>query len=142
MAPLAVARLEPSPFKQRLFYTVCALGLILGCSLYLPLLFHDNWLAVEVINHSIFYDARFIYDGLIHRDIVGLIYAAIIVVPMLLSSNRHIRLFGIVLVISGLPAYFAYHYAFTSVWCFFAGIVSLYIAYSLSRVSRYQASLQ
>jgi hypothetical protein len=81
---------------------------------------------------------RLLSDGLIAQNLVGLIYAAIITMPMLLSTNVHIMRFGVLIVISGLPAYFTYYYAFISVWCFFAGIVSLYIAYILSRVSGYR----
>jgi len=138
LAPLAVTLIESSPFKRRLFFIFTATGLIFGCSIYLPLLFHDKWLAVELVNYSIFYDVRIIYDGLISRDAVGLFYAAIITVPMFLSSNRHIRFFGLLLFLSGIPAYFVYYHAFISVWCFFGGILSLYIVYILTRVSRYR----
>lgn len=138
LAPLSVAIIETSLFKRRLFYGFTALGLILGSFLYVPLLFYDNWLEVEVINHSIFYNARFISDGLITKDQIGLIYAFIVIIPMLLSSSRHIRPFGLVLLLSGLPAYFAYYYTFTSVWCFFAGVVSLYILYILKGVLKYE----
>ena len=138
LAPLSVALIETSHFKRRLFFAFTAMGLIFGSSLYLPLLFYDNWLGVEVVNHSIFYDVRLIYDGFLSKDTVGLIYAAIIIFPMLISTNSHIRLFGVVLVLSGIPAYYAYYHVFISVWCFFAGIVSLYIAYILTRVLKYK----
>lgn len=138
LAPLAVALIEKHPFKKRIFFSVTLLGFIFGCSIYLPLLFYDNRLSVEVVNLSIFYNVNLLYDGFVSKDQVGLVYASIITLPMLFSGNGHIRNFGILLVLTGLPAYITYYHAFISVWCFFAGIVSLYILYILSRLSKYR----
>ncbi len=135
LSPLAVALIETSYLKRRLLAIYTLLGLVFGCSIYLPLLLYDGWLDARIVNYSIFYDARFIYDPYISKDVLGLVYAAVIIGPMLISGDRHIRLFGLIVFMSGLFASFFYYHAFISVWCFFAGIVSLYIVYILGRVS-------
>lgn len=135
LAPLSTVLMEISPSKRRLLFFFTVVGFLFGSSLYLPLFFNDDWFSVKVVNFSIFYDVRLIYDAYLSKDVVGIIYASIIIIPMFLSSNRHIRFFGAMIFLSGLPAYFSYYHAFISIWCFFAGVISLYIVYILSRVS-------
>ncbi|MDT8316604.1 MAG: DUF6629 family protein [bacterium] len=135
LSPLALTLIEPSYLKRRSLALYTFLGLIFGCSIYLPLLLYAGWLDVSIINYSIFYNTRFIYDPYISKVFMGLIYAAIIVGPMLIADNRHIRLFGLTVLVSGMVASFSFYHAFISVWCFFAGLLSLYIIYILRKVS-------
>ena len=142
LSPLTVALMEASHLKRRLLFIYTFLGLLFACATYLPLLLYDGWLDARIINYSIFYDIRLIYDPYISKDMAGIIYATIIIGPMLISDNRHIREFGLIIFIAGLFASFFYYHAFISVWCFFAGIVSLYIVYILRRVSLLQPAVQ
>ena len=138
LSPLAVALIESSCIKRRLLLIHAAFGLAFGCSIYLPLLLNDGWLSVQVINYSIFYDVKLIFDPYISKDTLGIIYTTIIIGPMLISGDRHIKEFGLIIFIVGLFASFSYYNAFISVWCFFAGIVSLYIIYILRKVSMFR----
>ena len=130
-----MALIETSYLKRRLLAILTLLGLVFGCSIYLPLLLNEGWLDVRIINYSIFYDVRFIFDPYISKDMLGVIYATMIIGPMFISGDRHIKEFGLIIFIVGLFASFSYYHAFISVWCFFAGIVSLYIIYILRKVS-------
>lgn len=142
LSPLAVALLESSYLKRRLLVIYTFIALAFGCSIYVPLLLNDGWLNVQILNYSIFYDARLIFDPYISKDLLGVLYATIIIGPMFISSDRHIKEFGLIIFIVGLFASFYYYNAFISVWCFFAGIVSLYIIYILRKVSMFQPAVK
>jgi hypothetical protein len=105
-------------------------------SLYLPLLLDPSWLTVHVERHSIIYDSRLIYDGVVPHFALRLLYAAIICLPLLASSATLVKIFGILISLSvGLTFAFA-TYAFTSVWCFFAAVLSVWIAVVMRRAPR------
>jgi hypothetical protein len=60
-----------------------------------------------------------------------MIYGLVILVPMLFSSHRMIRIFGVLIVVSMALSSAAYNAAFVSVWCFLAAILSLYLVYMI-----------
>lgn len=126
---ISAALLEDSAEKKRLFYGFALFGFLFGCSIYFPLLINDGWLTVKILNHSIVYEVNYIYEMIMPKGAVSLIYASLIFIPMLLSSNGHIRFFAIILLMSGVFSYTLFLYSFISVWCFFAAIISLYIVY-------------
>lgn len=55
---------------------------------------------------------------------VLLVYLTAIFGPLLISSHRAFRRFGIVAFVLAIISWIFYFYTFTSVWCFFAAIVS------------------
>lgn len=90
-----------------------------GVSLALLALLATEPLTVRVWKHSIWYD---VYAPFGASAI--LLYVAVVCGAMLVSSNRMIRFGGILAMISaGVSAFFFFE-TFTSVWCFFAAILS------------------
>jgi hypothetical protein len=69
--------------------------------------------------------------------IVALVYLAAILGPLLLSSRKVFRWFGVLILLLSLVAGTLYHHNFISVWCFFAAIVSgifyLFVQHKRSR---------
>jgi hypothetical protein len=59
-------------------------------------------------------------------------------VPLLFSSQRQIRIFGALIAASTVPALLAWGFAFVSVWCFFAAVLSLYLVYMIRRLAEKQ----
>jgi hypothetical protein len=53
-------------------------------------------------------------------------------VPLLFSSGRYIRIFGVIIMVSVIVATVFFGYAFISIWCYFAAVLSLYIVYGTS----------
>ena len=53
-----------------------------------------------------------------------LIYAFTVMAPCFISTISRAKIFGVVLLISWFISCLEYSYAFTSVWCFFAAILS------------------
>jgi hypothetical protein len=56
-----------------------------------------------------------------------LIYLMLIIIPCFISSLRSMWLFGILVTIAYVGAEYIYRNNFASVWCFFAGLVSLFL---------------
>lgn len=54
-------------------------------------------------------------------------YLAATCVSCFFSSHRFVKLFGVLALLSYIAAYLAYVMAVTSVWCFFAAILSVLI---------------
>jgi hypothetical protein len=111
----------------------CAIfGAFAGALVYSEMLFHPEWMSVAVREQSITYDFSFPYRSPIHLPITpAALYALTILVPLLFSSHRLIRIFGGLVALSMVLASAAYGYAYVSVWCFFAAVLSLYLVYMI-----------
>lgn len=131
--PLAAWAVEDNAGRKAAFLTLTVIGGLYGASMYLPVVLYPDWLTVEVIKHSISYEARLIYDGYVPRLLVRAFYAVIVLTSLLLSSQRDVRVFGVLVAISIATATLFYSYAFISVWCFFAAILSLFAIYMVIR---------
>lgn len=77
-------------------------------------------LTISKVNSCISYKFAFPFSS-----IVTLAYLSAIVGSLCISSLRIFRYFGIVVGFLGLVAWLFFELTFTSVWCFFAAIVSL-----------------
>ena len=110
------------------------MGCLCGVSLYGPFLLYSDWLSVAVTHGSIDYQIHTLYDSFLPRNIASLIYLLIALGPLWLSHLTQIRLMGGVIAASVIVAYWFFNYAFISVWCFWAAIVSLHVAYILHSV--------
>jgi len=125
--PLAANRVERHPGRRRAFRGFMLVGLLFGLSLYIPLLFQPGWLAVGIVQQSILYEPVLVYDGIVPRTGVRVFYAVIVTVPLLFTTVAALRRFGILLLSSVVVSAIFFVYAFVSIWCFFAALLSLYI---------------
>lgn len=126
--PLASYLVEPGILRRRIFLGLAIFGGVAGGVVYFTLLFHPGWLAVEVEGRSLVYDISPPYRGPFSIGIPpSALYGLIVLVPLLFSSHRHIKLFGVLIAIAVVLASLFYGYAFVSVWCFFAALLSLYL---------------
>lgn len=132
--PLSIAVLEIESWRRRALWLLTAVGTIYGATLFLPLILNPDWLVPTVFQGSIEYETTLIYDDVISAQVVRAIYSLIIVLALLLSSQRSIQVFGLIIVGSVLGAYWWFGHAFISVWCFFAAALSSYVAYVMHRV--------
>jgi hypothetical protein len=124
--PFMALCLETDPRIQHICQFFAAAGVLYGAVLYLPLLLNHDWLSVAVIHRSIEYQARFIGDSM-PIVLSRLLYGLIILVPLFLSSNLDLNIWGILLAASAVISVLVFKYAFVSVWCFFAALLSIYL---------------
>ncbi|CUR33376.1 membrane hypothetical protein [Planktothrix tepida PCC 9214] len=76
---------------------------------------------MEVLyNLNLLYDLKFIS----FYDVCKYLYLLVISVPFLISSQRLLVIFGIVVILSFILADSFYQTTFISVWCFFAAALS------------------
>jgi hypothetical protein len=131
--PIALRRVERAPERRRaLGALLLAGGLVASCALLLIVRFPP---LAQIKGHSINYE----YAG--SGDIPGRLlflvaYVVPTVVPFFVTTLRMARLLGVVLVLSLLTAIVVQRDALTSVWCFFAAILSCLILVALQREQR------
>ena len=143
--PLASHAVEPDALRRKLFMGLALVGIITGVLMYVPLWLHTDWLVVEQVKHSIVYHLSFFFDGYMPDAFDETLYGLNVLAPLLLSSHLRIRIFGLLVMTLGVVAALFYSYAFISVWCFFAAILSIYLLYmilQLQQDAEYQESVE
>ena len=109
------------------------IGLVFGAVMYVPMLFNPNLLSISIVRHSIDYELQIISDAYVSQQFITAVYMMIIIVPLLLSSDRFHRVFGGLVMLSSFVTWLFFDWVFLSVWCFFAALVTLYIFFMIAR---------
>lgn len=132
------AILETRPWRTRLFIVLAVVTSGWFWILYYPLLVGpESRLSVEIVHHSLNYN----YFPLpvhhyIPRPLLVVLYVLSSAVPMLLGQNILGRLPLTLLLGSVVVAAALFNYAFISVWCFFAAVLTSYLCVVFYRLSR------
>jgi hypothetical protein len=134
--PLSCYAVESNALKRKFYLFLTALGTVHGLLLYVPLWLHQEWLTVKIVGHSIHYQATLLHDAFIPLLGMQILYALLVLVPLLTAGDRHIRLFGVFIVVSLALTSLYFNYALISVWCFFAAVLSIYILFMLLHKTR------
>ena len=125
--PLSALALEEHPLKKKILSALTAIGILYGSCLYVPLVLNPDWLQVRVINHSIDYQLQLVFDNMMPNQLSVWLYVLLILTPLFLSSLRSLNILGMAIAASETLTHFAFNYAFISVWCFFAALLSVYV---------------
>lgn len=127
LVPLAALQVERKRWRRRLFLLFTLFGGAFGALLYLPLLTGEERLSLDIVRGSILYRPVLLYDLLLSRTAVRVIYALIVAVPLLFTTVPALRLFGLLILASVVGSALFFAYAFVSIWCFIAAVLSLYV---------------
>ncbi len=125
--PLACYAVEDNTTKRQFYLYLIILGGAYGLLMYVPLLFHEDWVTVKLAGHSIKYKLILLHEGYVPLKVRNLIYGIFTLLPLLSASDRYIKVFGVMIVFSLVITSLYFDHAFLSVWCFFAAVLSLYI---------------
>jgi hypothetical protein len=125
--PLSALMLEEHPLKKKVLYALTAIGTLYGSMLYVPLVLNSDWLHLRVVNRSIDYQLKLVSDHIMPSQISVWFYVFLILIPLFMSSLRSLNILGVAIAASETLARFAFNYAFISVWCFFAALLSVYV---------------
>ena len=117
-APAAALLAEPDAKRRRLMAPLAALGLAVSTYLLWSLLARPH--SASIGHEHIVYDI-----GTQPSYTLAVAYVAAISLPLLLSSQRTIKLLGVIVLAGGVAAFAFYYQAFQSVWCYFAAAASL-----------------
>lgn len=130
--PFSTYFLEPC--RRRHLYLVLAIaGGFVGGLQYIPYFAHENWLLVRFFENAISYEGTVLFDLIMRREVTNSIYVLVVVLPLLTSSIRGLWIFGVIILIVILITYLFFQYAYISVFCFGAGVMSLYLVYLVFR---------
>ena len=138
--PLSSYLVEPglagtaAKVRRKVMAGCATFGAFAGTMVYSALLFHPEWMSVSVKLHSIVYNISVPFPSPFHLPVTpAALYALTILVPLFISRHILIRIFGVLVAFSMVFASDIYGYAYVSVWCFFAAMLSLYIVYMTRR---------
>jgi len=138
--PLSCYAVEDNTTKRKFYLFLAILGAVHGLLLYIPLLFHEDWLTVKLVGHSIKYKLILFHEEYLPLKIRNLLYGIFTLVPLLSASDRYIKVFGAVIVLSLVMTSLYFDYAFVSVWCFFAAVLSFYILFMIFQKNKMTAN--
>ena len=127
-SPLSVyfAEKPANVLLKRLLWLLIFVGLAIGIFAYVPILVGNVRVITQVVHHSISYDTD--RPEILKRMYLSL-YLLSVIVPFLVVRDLKMKIFGGLLMLSVLMSYLFFSYAFDSVWCLFAAVLSLYIIY-------------
>lgn len=134
--PFCVYCLEDQLLRRKLLLLLTGIGTVSGLSVFLPALFIPDWLSVKLVEHSVEYRIVLIYDAIANRTVLQSFYAFVVLSALFVSSDWRIRIFGGLATLSLVFTYLFFVYAFISVWCFFAAVLSTYIVVILENERR------
>lgn len=121
--PLAFAVAEPSPTRKKVLQVILVFGVLLAI--------------IQLDSFSIFSSRPSVKGRSLEYQTESIPYKTLgfllaVSLPPLISSLKYMKIFGLLLIISYLAAHYFYQATFVSVWCFFAGFVSL-VLYLIAR---------
>jgi Family of unknown function (DUF6629) len=120
---------DPRPRARLLFSGLATVASGWFCLMFLPLATgSESQLSVQVIHHSIYYDyAALPLAQSVPKNLLRAIYFLCVVLPMVFGSARLGRFYGVLFAAVTVFAAVVFHYAFVSVWCFFAALITVYL---------------
>lgn len=128
--PLSMQRAERDPARRRILTALCWFSG--GVSLSAAILLSRWQPFAQVAGHSIRYDYPGTSNAALHVLLV-LAYIVSTIVPFFVSTTTLARTLGITLILSVVAATLIRREALTSVWCFFAAMLSALILFAVSR---------
>ncbi|MDK3074191.1 hypothetical protein QO034_13815 [Sedimentitalea sp. JM2-8] len=125
--PASACLIEPDGLRRRVFTALALVGIVFGAVLYLPVLANPDGLTVTLVRNSLVYTGDLLFHGEMAKQLLRVLYAMVICIPLMASSRLDLRRFGYLIAASVLISFLVASYAFTSIWCFMAAILSAYI---------------
>jgi hypothetical protein len=131
--PAALRAMERDPHRHRTLTMLSGFGAIVGASALGLLL---RWQpTARVVGHSISYEYAGSDNALLHYLLVAA-YVATTIAPFFVSTIHLSKTVGLTLVASLVAAALIQREALTSVWCFFAAIISGVVLLAVTRESQ------
>jgi hypothetical protein len=121
---LSVYAVEEDPKRKKYLMYLTILGFLVGCILYVPAVLKWYLIKPSIVQNAICYHVD-LSD--LYVNSLAICYLAILFFDTILSSNQFLKFFGALLALSFVITYLFYQHAFTSVWCFFGAILSIFI---------------
>lgn len=119
--PLSLYLIETKTEKKKLIYYCLLFGIFWSLFLIWCLIAYGA--NAEILCQHIYYSINTPFFK--NKFVGGIVYFIPVVLPFFISSKKLMKLFGIVLFSTALITVLFWYQFYTSVWCFFAAILSL-----------------
>jgi len=126
MIPLSVLFMEENKKRKRILRILLGMGMLL--SLYYAFCLITFDVTPEIIGYHIYYNTTFPKSL---SMIAFIIYLIVTITPLFVSSIKRTHLLGILMFLSCLVTAIFFTQYLTSVWCFFAALISVVIFWIL-----------
>ena len=137
LVPLSMMLIEKNKKRRKVIKMILWLGLGLSIFMFYVLIFKT--ISAKVMFLHIYYDIDYSLELPMFKYLV---YFIPTVVPPFISSNRRLRIFGIIILLSYVITSIYFKENIVSVWCFFAAMVSVVILYVVWDKKALQAEVQ
>jgi hypothetical protein len=118
LCPLSVYLLEENIFIRKTILGMVWGGIGLGIYLFSWVVMHG--VSSEYFSGNLLYDLNFIP----FYELNKYLYLVVTSTPFIIASNKLLKLFGVIAILSFVLSELFYKVTFVSVWCFFAAVLS------------------
>ena len=122
MIPYCMMKMEKQPQRKKILTLLLGSGIVV--SLYLAYCLSFYPIIANIDCYHIHYEQ---YFPILPVKYGGLFYLIPTVISPIISTNKRLQLLGLILLVSYIVTSIFYKYYLTSVWCYFAAIISLII---------------
>jgi len=136
MIPFSVLFMEENRKKRKILFVLLAVGIVL--SMYYAFCLVSFNVNPQIMNYHIQYNSDFPKSLAL---LAFFIYLIVTITPLFISSIKRIHLMGVLMFSSCLVTAIFFTQYLTSVWCFFAAIISVVI-YWILRDSKIQFNFE
>lgn len=133
--PVSVYFLEPHA-RRPLYLAFAIGGAMLGGLQYVPYFAHEGWLTTTFLGYAIRYSDTELLDALMTREATYGLYLIFIIIPLVISSDRAARMFGLLVTAVFVVTYLFFQFAYISVFCMGGALMSFYLVYMIFRKER------
>jgi hypothetical protein len=117
--PYSIMKLERNNDHRRILSWLTGIGCLI--SLFFLIILVTSGAHAKILNCHIYY--HFFYQSPYLFD-VGYLYVIPTVLPFFFSTVPRMKIIGTFVVLSVIASYILWHFFFTSIWCFFAALIS------------------
>lgn len=129
--PYSILLLEPNLIKRKTLLALTAVGAVVAVYYFSTILLEE--VQPQIVGHHIKYGIKSL-SGL--QISILVLYVASTIPPFFISSHKNIRQFGILMAVSLAVSLVFFIQFLTSVWCFFAAIISVYIYWIITKMEK------
>jgi len=122
LIPLSVLLIEKNIRRKNVLFLLLGVGIMLGAYHIFGIMYYS--FSAQIDGSHIQYEYN--YPALL-ITLCGIFYGVAIVLPLLLSSVKKMWVFGLAIILSYVITSVFYHEYITSVWCYFAALLSVII---------------
>jgi urea transporter len=133
MVPLSVRLMEERKLRKRILTVILIAGYLLSCFYAFCLFYYDIFPRINGFHIEYIYNVPQIY-----MSVAFVFYLITTITPFFISSVKRMWLFGVLIAVSCIVTGIFFSQYLTSVWCFFAAIISI-IVYWILRVNKPKA---